>query len=119
VTLGIIAPWWVTYATVYNMCYWFLESTEADWMTKVYLPALETSLDGIKVSFSKVKDIYNRTSGFLLKMFYAFLYQEYFVYLPSVYDNFGLSFGSGLGQVDFIMADFIAGTNPKTTDISL
>jgi hypothetical protein len=52
-------------------------------------------------------------------MFYAFLYQEYFMYLPSVYDNFGLSFGSGLGQIDFVMADFIAGTNPKTTDISL
>mgnify|MGYP007025794809 CR=1 FL=1 len=47
VTLSIIAPWWVTYATVYNMCYWFLESTEADWMTKTYLPALETSVEGI------------------------------------------------------------------------
>ena len=101
------------------MSYWFLESPQADWMTKSYLPALQESLDGVKVSFSKIKDIYNRTSGFLMKMFYAFLYQEYFMYLPSIYDNFGLSIGSGLGQIDFVLADFIAGTNPATTDISL
>jgi hypothetical protein len=95
--LGIISPWWITYITVYNMSYWFLESKEADWMTKTYLPALETSLEEVRISFANIKDIFNRTSGFLLKMFYAFLFQEYFVYIPSIYDNFGLSIGAGLG----------------------
>lgn len=66
-------------------------------MTKTYLPALETSLEDVRISFANIKDIFNRTSGFLLKMFYAFLFQEYFVYIPSIYDNFGLSIGAGLG----------------------
>ena len=51
-------------------------------------------------------------------MFYAFIYQEYFLYVPSIYDNFGLSFGAGLGQLDFITADFISGTNPYDKDIT-
>jgi len=45
--MGLISPWWLTYITIYNMSYWFLESPEADWMTKTYLPALEKSIEDV------------------------------------------------------------------------
>lgn len=47
------------------------------------------------------------------------MYQEYFMYIPSIYDNFGLTFGAGLGQIDFVLADFISGSSPNNSDITL
>lgn len=95
--VALITPWWLTYLIVYALCYGALEADEADWMSDNFIPALEESMKDVTISFVNVKDIYNRTSGFLLKMVFAFFFQEYFMYLPAAYDNFGLSFGAALG----------------------
>ena len=88
-------------------------------MEKKFLPELREATANFEVEASNALDLWNIASAFVLKLCDAFLYQEYLIYLPFAYDNFGLSFGAAFAIIFSWCTDLISGHGPKNTNITI
>lgn len=64
-----------------------LEPADAEFVVNIYLPEMNKAIENIEVSFQMQKELGLRFTGMIMKIFYAFLWQEFFFPLPSMYLN--------------------------------
>jgi len=66
----------------------------AQFIQEHYLPELEKSVSGITLTADEKVDLVKKFAGMLMKIAYAFLFQEYFIPLPFLYGDTVLGYAA-------------------------
>lgn len=64
-----------------------------------YMPELKVAIHGIKIPFSDKSDLFFRLLGALIKIGWAFIWQEDFIPLPFLYNEITLPIGAAITPV--------------------
>ena len=115
---SMLLPWWLTWLIWSSMANSSFDQEKAKFINEKYLPELEAATKDIAVSFGNWQRLFGMFNGLLLKIFYAFLFQEYALPLPSLYDNFGLSFSSNFAVYWNMLGDSISGLSPSNQKLT-
>jgi len=82
---------------------------DANFIIFKYLPRLGVAVKDIELTAAEKTDLIKKTGGTLIKIAYAFLWQEFFVPLPFLYDKFPLHIGGYLAPYVNSAANSISG----------
>lgn len=93
---SVMFPWLVVEHLINGLCGFLIPPADAAFIKNEYLPALKPAVANIKVSSSDVMDLAKKVAGVLIKIAYAFVWQEFFVPLPFLYNSLGLHIGAWL-----------------------
>jgi len=66
----------------------------AKFIKEKYLPELEKSVSEVSVTFLDQIDLIRKFIGMIMKILYAFMWQEFFIPLTFLYGDFGLFLGA-------------------------
>jgi len=73
----------------------------------LYIPEFQRSIKGAEFDVAKVEEFKNMFFGTLLKIGYAFLWQEFFIPIDFMYNDFGLLLGSlGMASLNHYINKF-------------
>ena len=92
-----------------------LVPADAEFVVNIYLPEMNEVLADVGVSFKMQKELGLRLVAMLMKMFYALMWQEYVLPLPSMYLNLELQIGAAFVTTWNALTNFISGV-PQTED---
>ena len=107
--LSLILPFWITKLIVSGLTDLLFESEQATFIQDKYLPELGNALTKVSVSFLDRLDILRKFTGMLMKIVYAFVWQEYFIPLTFIYNSWGLYIGAGFTPTWNKIASFVSG----------
>jgi len=70
-----------------KLAYKIIPKDAADFIVKDYLPELRVATKDIELSHADKHDLVAKFSGMLMKLLYAFTWQEHFIPLPALYKH--------------------------------
>lgn len=118
---GLLLPWFVNYFIIDKLAYAIIptlpgaSTADADFVVKEYLPELQTAIANVKLTHEDSKHIAYRFIGMIMKILYAFLWQEFFIPLTWLYNDVGVGLGAKFMLDWNDLANRISGT-PQTDD---
>ena len=89
-TFGLLQPLWINNIFMSLLAFNMLVPADAEFVVNIYLPEMNEVLADVGVSFKMQKELGLRLVAMLMKMFYALMWQEYVLPLPSMYLNLEL-----------------------------
>lgn len=98
-----LGPWVLT-----TIAGWILPDRDADFPVNHYLPALAKAAEGISISFSDKIVMVRRFLGMIIKILYAFFYQEQFLTPDFLTQPFWISLGGHSIWLVNMIADTIS-----------
>ena len=93
---SLTMPFWIASWLITLLSDAIIPKEAAQFIQGHYLPELGEAVKDISLSFSGRLDLLRKFSGMLLKILYAFMWQEFFVPLGFLYNPVGLWFGATL-----------------------
>lgn len=84
-SFSLMLPWFLVQWIVGKLAYAIIPKEDADFIVNDYLPELKKSVGHVSLSLSDKKSLFNKLIGMLMKILYAFLWQEFFIPLPELY----------------------------------
>lgn len=84
---SMLLPWELTKITISFLANAIIPKEDADFITDKYLPELKVATNGIKVSSEDKWSIFTKFIGMIMKIGYAFLWQEFFIPLTGLYQT--------------------------------
>lgn len=82
---SLIMPFYLTEWSITKLAYLIIPEEAADFVVKQYLPELKVAVKDVTVSSEDSKTLVYMFGGMLMKIIYAFLWQEFFIPLPELY----------------------------------
>jgi len=89
-------PWPVTTFLINKLAYALIPSADADFIVDSYLPELRAATKSISLPSKTKRTLFAKFTGMLMKIIWAFLWQEKFVNIPILYGRFTLGIGAAL-----------------------
>lgn len=96
VTFGLGFPWFVCQFLITTLGNLLLEPATADFIINHYMPAFKEAIKGLKLSLKDKEEIVFKFVGTILKILYAFLYQEIYVHVPFLYKTIPMAINAEL-----------------------
>ena len=93
---GLCFPWPVTVFLIDKLAYALIPRANADFIVDSYLPELRAATESISLSTKTKRTLLAKFTGMLMKIIWAFLWQEKFVNFPILYHPVTLSLGAAL-----------------------
>ena len=87
VIAAILLPWVVVDTVIPKLARAIIPKDAADFLIDDYFPELREATKDIEVAHSDKQSLINKFFGMLMKLIYAFLWQEHFIPMPSVYKH--------------------------------
>ena len=84
----------VAYNVAYGISHLVLNPEQASYVILQYLPEFRKSIKGAVFVESKVEEVKYMFGGVLSKIGYAFLWQEFFIPISFMYNEFGITLGA-------------------------
>jgi hypothetical protein len=94
--LSLIFPWTLAYFLVKILAELLIPKEDAAFIVDHYLPELKDAISGINVSHADRKSLAFRGIGTLIKIGYAFMWQEFFIPLNLLYNEITLPIAAKL-----------------------
>lgn len=116
---SLIMPFFATRFLITHIAELIIDPVSAAFIVDHYLPALEQGIVGLQVPFALQKELVYRFVGLLMKILYAFLWQEFFIPLPFLYNPVILHLGAGFMPLWNEVADRIAGTTNSDANVRM
>ena len=82
--IALLFPWWAAKSMMTNIATGFAEEDSA-WIIDQFLPELETAVKDVKVSLFDRISLARMFTGMIMKIIYAFQWQEFFYPRPLLY----------------------------------
>ena len=96
VVFGLGFPWFVCQFIISTLAGLLLDPPTRDFIVNSYMPAFKEAIKGLKLSFEEKEDIVFKFVGMILKIGYAFLYQEIYVHVPFLYKTIPMAVNAEL-----------------------
>lgn len=91
--VSLILPWFLA-EFVINHLIFLIPKEDADFVTEHYMPELHNATKNLSIPHQDQRDLVFRLVGVLIKIGWAFVWQEDFVPLPFLYNEFALPIGA-------------------------
>ena len=95
-SFSLVMPWTLAYFFVKFLAELIIPKEDAAFIVDHYLPELKTAISGIVVSHEDKKSLVFRFIGMIIKIIYAFMWQEFFIPLDFLYNDITLPIGAKL-----------------------
>lgn len=82
---SIVLPWFLTQFVITKLAYLIIPKEDADFIVKQYLPELKVAVKDIELTRAEKDDVTEKFFGMIMKILYAFLWQEFFIPIPELY----------------------------------
>ena len=82
---SLVMPWFLTQWSIDKLAYLLIPAEDADFVVHQYLPELKDAVKDVTVSSEDRETLIYMFVGMLMKIGYAFLWQEFFIPLPELY----------------------------------
>ena len=117
-TCSLIYPWFLTYYMIKVLAYLLIPPDKnPSFIVNEYLPELQVAVQSVQVSLSDKKTLLTRFTATLMKILFAFMWQEFFIPLPFLYNSVGQGIGALIMPYWNDLAWLISGV--KQTDKSV
>ena len=93
---SLVLPWTLTYYAIKFLAGVLIPKEDAAFVVDHYLPELHDAVKNITVSHANQKSLVFRFIGMLIKIGYAFMWQEFFIPLKFLYNPIFLPIGAKL-----------------------
>ena len=80
--LTLCLPWPVVTVLINKLAYALIPASDADFIVDQYLPELHDATKSVSLSFKTKRALFSKFVGMLMKIIWAFLWQEKFVNIP-------------------------------------
>ena len=110
---SLVFPWFVTFFMIKLLAYAIVPDQVADFVVQSYLPELENGVKDLKVPINDKLQILAKFTGMIIKILWAFLWQEFFIPLPALYSSIPNFLGAKMTPFINAFSDLLSGF-PKT-----
>lgn len=81
---SLVLPWFLTQWSITKLAHLIIPA-EADFLITNYLPELRDAVSSVHTTLEEKKNIAGMFFGMIIKILYAFLWQEHFIPITNVY----------------------------------
>jgi len=93
---SLVLPWFLTQWSITKLAHLIIPA-DADFLITNYLPELRDAVSSVHTTLEEKKNIAGMFFGMIIKILYAFLWQEHFIPITNVYKHpFLVSLGGAL-----------------------
>jgi len=92
----LVFPWFITKFLITNIAALTLPPDIAAFITDSYMPAFKVAVKDVSLSYADRQDIFYKFVGMIIKIIYAFCYQEIFVHIGFLYQDIPMKVNSFL-----------------------
>jgi hypothetical protein len=90
----ISMPYFIANFLMNKLAYGLLKPDQADFIMKSYMPELHDATKHLSTTQEEKTSLFEKLTGCLIKLLYAFLYQEHYVPVPELWTPIGLEIGA-------------------------
>jgi len=91
---SMVMPWFLVQWSINELANLLIPKEDADFVVNQYLPELKKGVAHVDLSMADKKDLVNKFFGMIMKIGFAFLWQEFFIPLPELYHTLPNEFGA-------------------------
>jgi hypothetical protein len=117
-TVSLILPWNITNWAITSLCNLLVPGEPSKFMVEKYLPALGENVKHFSISFTESAGVASKFAAVLIKIGYAFLWQEEFVPTQFLWHPITMNMAVSFAPYVYSLADHMSGFSEQDQEMN-